>query len=157
MNNKLIGGLILLLVIANIATLSVFWLGRLNRPGPPRGGPKDYIIKELGFNTAQQQKYEQLVADHHQKAEQYQENIKAAKDAFFNLLQNTAVADTTKKNAVDAISKQTEQLDLLTFEHFQKVRMLCTDEQKKKFDAIIHQVLEMMGRPKPPGNGPPPQ
>jgi len=43
-----------------------------------------------------------------------------------------------------------------TFEHFKKVRALCNEEQKKKFDAIIKQAIGMMGQQQGRPQGPPP-
>lgn len=155
MKGKFTFWIILLLVIANVASISIFWFGRIKdpeRPMMPGGGPRDYVVKELGFNTEQQKKYTEMVKSHHENAQKFQDSIRQAKDALFSLLKDPAVTEKTKQNAAAAISRQSENLDLLTFQHFQDVRNICTEDQKKKFDSIIHQVLAMMGRPKPPGN-----
>lgn len=156
MKEKFTFWIILLLVIANVASISIFWFGRIKdpeRPMMPGVGPRDYIVKELGFNTEQQKKYTEMVKSHHENAQKFQDSIRQAKDVFFSLLKDPAVTETTKQNAAAAVSRQSEKLDLLTFQHFQDVRKICTEDQKKKFDSIIHQVLAMMGRPKPAGNG----
>jgi protein CpxP len=151
--------LIILLVLANIGTLSVFWLSKVHPRHPqqqPGGGPKDFLIRELKLSPAQQKQYLLLVNDHQKSTNELLGKIRQAKDDFFKLLKNPSVTDSLKIQASSAVSRETEKLDLLTFNHFQKLRALCTDGQKKKFDSIILEALNMMARPKPPGNGPPP-
>ena len=46
---------------------------------------------------------------------------------------------------------QQARLDILPFEHFKKVRALCTTEQQIKFDQIIEQVMQMLAPPQNPG------
>ena len=159
--NKLLTGLVLLLLVANAATIAVFWFGRKQGPPQPKGTPKDFLINELKLEKKQQEQLEALVKEHRQAVEQLREKVKEAKDKFFDLLKQPDVADSVKKTAATAVSKFTEQIDLLTLNHFQKLRALCSPEQQKKFDEIIHEVTSMMGAPRPPPGpggpqGPPP-
>lgn len=43
------------------------------------------------------------------------------------------------------IGEDQKQIELITFAHFQKVRELCNDDQKKKFDEVIQEALKSMG------------
>ena len=87
-----------------------------------------------------------------------------SKETFFDLLKKQNVTDSTKQTAAKVVSSITEELDLLTLNHFQKVRSLCTTDQQQKFDEIIKEVTGMMGQQRPPGGpgkgngpqGPPP-
>ena len=97
------------------------------------------------------------------------EEDKEAKEKFFSLLQN----DEATEAAIDEAAKLSVQYDQVltrnTFDHFKKIRAMCTPAQKKKFDAIINEVLRMMngpqgppqpregGRHHPPPGGPPPR
>src|SRR5436853_166845 len=58
------------------------------------------------------------------------------------------------------IGSTQQQIEKVTYDHFSQVRALCTDEQKKEFDAIIGDVTKRMnGRGGPPHHdraGPPP-
>jgi protein CpxP len=159
MKSKYLVGMVVLLVIVNLAAITIFFLGN-HHPGPPPH-PSDFLIRELGFNDAQESAYMKLVTEHRAFSESHKENIIKAKNRFFNLLQEQVVPDSTKQAALKEISKQSEEMDLMTFSHFQKVRALCTEDQKKKFDRIINQMLGMMAGPRPPGGGegvpPPPQ
>jgi periplasmic protein CpxP/Spy len=159
--NKLLTWLVVLLLLANTATLAMFWLNKRQHPPQPKGAPNEFLIRELKLDTAQQAQLDVLVKEHRQMAEQIREKVKAAKDSLFDLVKNPNATDSAKQNAAAACSKLTEQLDVLTVNHFQKVRALCNAEQQKKFDEIIQDITRMMGQPQPPGRpggpqGPPP-
>jgi hypothetical protein len=153
---------VVLLLLANVASIAIFWLGRNRQHGSPEQ-PASFLVRELGFDTRQQDQFMQLVTAHRQRAGQLREQVKDAKDEFFGLLQQPNVPDSIKTAAAAKASQLTQQLDLVTFEHFQQVRSLCNASQQKKFDAIIHDVLRNMGGPggpPPPGgdhHGPPPR
>lgn len=161
--NKLLVWLVALLLVANAASIAMFWLGKAKNPPQSKGTPQEFLIKELKLDTKQQEQLEVLVKEHRQAAEQLRGKTREAKESFFDLLKLSNVTDSVKKAAASAVSVSTEELDLLTLNHFQKVRALCTTEQQKKFDEIIHQVTSMMRQLRPPmgsgkdRQGPPPR
>jgi len=151
--------LVVLLVLANIATITMFWLNRPKHPAAMQGErPKDFLVQELKLDAKQQEQLEGLVKEHREAAEALRKKIKESKDAFFALLKQPGVPDSAKQAAAKAVSVNTEELDLLTFNHFQKIRALCTPDQQKKFDEILQRVTSMIAQPRPPGGpgGPPP-
>ena len=160
--NKLLVWLIALLLVANAASIAMFWLGKANHPPQPKGTPQEFLMRELKLDTKQQEQMEKLVKEHREAAEELRGKIRTAKESFFDLLKQQNVTDSVKQSAAKAVSINTEELDLMTLNHFQKVRALCTNNQQKKFDEIIHKVTSMIGQPRPPrgsGNeqqGPPP-
>jgi len=148
--------LVVLLVALNIASLTTFWLlkDRRQGPPPPQNGVTDFLVKELGFDSAQKQRLEQLVETHRSTVMDIRRGHREAKDAFFALLKEPALTDSALAVAAAKADAPDQRLEMATFRHFQQVRALCNDAQKKKFDQIIQQVLRMNG---PPGaQGPPP-
>jgi Spy/CpxP family protein refolding chaperone len=157
--NKVLTWLVILLVIANAVTITIFWLNRKEQRPPSNPAPVQFLINELKLDKTQQEKLMELVREHRSQVELIRKNIKAAKDSLFGLIKNDQATDSMKQLAADAASKLTSQIDVLTVNHFQKVRNICTPEQQKKFDDIILEVTSMMGPrpPQRPGNpGPPP-
>lgn len=160
--NKLLVWLVALLLVANASTIAFFWINRGHRPPQPKGAPQEFLSKELGLDTKQQAELEVLVKEHRSAAEQIRPKIREAKEALFELIKQPGTTDSAKQAAARAVSIQAEALDLLTFNHFQKIRNLCTPEQQKKFDAIIQDVIRMIGQQRPPMGprngmqGPPP-
>ena len=153
--NKLLTALVVLLVIINAGTILLLWMGRGKQGPPPPQQPKEFLVKELNFDAAQQRQFDALVSEHRQAVEQLREQIKEKKDALFSLIKEPGTADSIKQAAADAVSRLTSQVDLITVNHFQKVRAICNAEQQKKFDAILKDLTRMIAQPRPPGDGPP--
>lgn len=149
--NKLLVWLVVLLLVANAATIAMFWLNKKsNQSARPNGAPKIFLIKELKLDEKQQEQLEVLVKEHRTAAQQLRRKTREAKESLFDLLKQANPTDSTKQAAAKAVSLITEELDLLTLNHFQKIRSLCTAEQQTKFDEIIHQVTSMMAQQRPP-------
>jgi len=157
--NKLLTWLVLLLIVFNAVTITMFWLGSAKVPPRRNGTPQEFLVKELNLDTLQQSTFAKLRRDHRDSAEILRAQVKQAKESFFALLKQSDVTDSMKATAAKRISVITEKLDLLTLNHFQKVRAICTTEQQGKFDDIINQVIEMIGHNgqpgRPHGNRPP--
>ncbi|WP_316768444.1 Spy/CpxP family protein refolding chaperone [Pedobacter frigiditerrae] len=153
-NKKILTALVVLLLIANVATIGLFWFKKDNKPQQLKGGPAKFIIKELSLDKSQQEQYLVLVEEHQQGVRPLRDEIKDAKDDFFSLLNQPNVTEVEKLTAAKMVSASTEKLDLLTFNHFAKVRAICNPTQQKKFDDIIKQVMQMMGEQHPKGRGP---
>jgi protein CpxP len=169
MNNitksRLLSTVIVVLLLANIATLTVFLLKKDDKklPPPQKGGPFAFLVKELALDSTQIAAYTRLREDHQKNVETYRAEIRNAKDALFELLKDPNVNDSKLQEALNNIGEKEKAFDKVVFMHFQHIRSLCTDAQKKKFDEIIQQALRMVpsgpqrqGPPPRDGQGPPP-
>ncbi|MGZ3904989.1 MAG: hypothetical protein ACXVC6_14910, partial [Bacteroidia bacterium] len=74
---------------------------------------------------------------------------------FFDLLHSQNDSALVKQLA-DSMAFYQVQMELLTYDHFKKIRAICKPDQQKKFDEVINKALEMMGPPRPGGPPPPP-
>jgi len=127
-DNKFFAWLIGLLVLANVATIIIFWVGRMHQKRD--ASPREFLAAKLHFSEDQKKQYFDLANEHHRNAQKIRERIKASKDAFFDLIKNPVFSDSVERAAARNSSIQIEELDLYTLEHFKKVRALCTLEQK---------------------------
>jgi hypothetical protein len=156
--NNILALLVVLLVVANASTLFFFWLHR-PQSHPTSKTPAKFLISELKLDSAQQVKLEILRKEHKDSSEALRAELKEAKEAFFGLLKNSNITDSAKLSAADAVSNITKKLDLVTFNHFKKVREICNSGQQQAFDKIIGEVTMMLSAPRNPrmeGNRPPP-
>ena len=151
--NNLLAALVVLVIIANIIVIALFFKGREHNMLKPPGTPLEFLIKRLSLNEKQQEELHQLADSHHRAADSIRGKIKVARDQLFSLLKQPSGNDSSKNRASALVAKNLEELELLTFDHFQKVRLICTPVQQIKFDSIISQTVQMLGAP-PPG-GPP--
>ena len=144
---------VVLLIIANIVVITLFSID--HRQGPPKPEkPAQFLSHELGLDEKQMSQLHELANQHHMESEKLREHVKEARDLFFGLMKQPIVNPATKDSAANAIAANLKQLELLTFDHFQKVRMICTPDQQVKFDKIINEVMKMVTGPPP---GPPPR
>lgn len=160
--NKLLYTLIILLVVLNLGTLSFMWYTKLSPPKPdfippqPRSGA-DFLNEELKFTKEQNEKIEKLREEHFQKIKTIKDEGRGLRDLFFSNLSKAEV-DSAKINEIaNAISMSEKKIELTTFYHMRKIREVCDENQKKKFDEIIQDVLKMgLGPGRGPGGDRPP-
>lgn len=157
---KIMGLLVIALLVLNFGTLSFMFLHKPPHPGPEmhRDGlppmhderPGEFLIRELNLNQNQLADFIKLRDEHQKALKQVLEDTKKNKDDLFNMLSSPQVDSAKLNQLTDNIAKAQKQIELAAFDHFKKVRALCDDNQKKKFDEIIGEVLKMMAGP-PPG------
>ena len=164
-NNRWLSVATLVLLVANIVTLALLWNQRSNHDNDKRNQPGpvfEFLTTALQLNEKQQADYRQLRDEHQANQRRFQDSIRKAKDALFALLKQPAVPDSLLQEYSKRATAFDQQLDIITFRHFQQVRALCDPVQQKKFDDIIKDVMHRMARPgrRPPppgaGNHPPP-
>jgi periplasmic protein CpxP/Spy len=136
-----------LLTLLNVALLVTIWQKPPHGPMSHAPRPADRIIHELNFTHDQQNEFEKLKRQHHDAMLDLQSEGRALRDEFFELLkqENPDQAAVTEK--VKAIAKNQEDIEMVTFNHFQQVRKLCNPEQQKRFDNMIKDLLHTMAGP----------
>ena len=148
--NKLLTWLVLVLVVVNIGSMAFIWMGKPKLENPIEGSPKEFLSRELKFDEKQQVQFEKLVVEHRDQANDVRKKIKEEKEEMYGLLQNPELTDSLKNSAVEKVAGATKELDLITLNHFEKVRNICTPEKKKRLDKIMMQMLGMMSGPQQP-------
>ena len=151
MNNitksRLLSIVVIILMIANIATLAMFWIKRDHEKMPPpqqqNGGPFAFLIKELAFDSAQVIAYAKLRDEHKSEVESYRNAINNAKDSLFALLKQPAANEDVLRNALSHVGEKEKMFNQFIFLHFKKVRALCNVTQQSKFDKVIQQAIRM--------------
>ena len=137
---KLYQGAIVVLIILNVLLICWQWFGM--RPEPPR--PQDILKRELQLTEAQMKEYIELIQEHRQAAGALENEMRQLKRNLFNFSQ----PDSTKEALVQKISQVQQKLDIQTYQHFKKVRVLCTEEQKLKFEEVLMKALDRRPRPR---------
>lgn len=143
-NNKALIFLVIVLLLSNIGLLFYFMMIRQpgKRPqGPPSKGDfsvVEYMKKEVGFNDEQTKSFEQLHNQNRDSLKTIGDSIRSAKNNLYKLLQQPQKpSDSAVNAALGAVSRQQAKLELTMFQHFQKVRALCTPEQQVKLDTMV--------------------
>lgn len=157
LKTKWLTAVVALLVLANVVTLSIFWIEKTKRhdqAGPPRKEPAfEFLIKELVFDSSQILAYEKLKIKHQQGMPPLNDAIKEAKHRFFSLIAKSDASTAEIDAAMNAQLMAQKNIDLSLFNHFREVRQLCTPAQQEKFDGLIEQIIRMIGQRRPGGPG----
>ncbi len=149
---------VIALAVLNIVLMVFMWMGPRGRHhGPPsHGGPRDMIIQELGFNDTQVNKFEELIQQHRSGMRDLDEKGREIRNNYFKLMASDSLDYKAKEGFEAAIAENQSNIEAITFDHFRQVRVLCTDEQKKKFDKMIGEIMMHMRGPHGPPPPPPP-
>lgn len=151
---------VVVLAVLNIALMVNMWMKPGHHGPPPHhrgGGPKDMIIHELGFNQTQITKFEELIDQHRSGMRELEKKGRDIRESYFKLMSGDTLDRKTKEELEIAIAETQKNIDMITFDHFRQVRVLCSQEQKKKFDRMIGEIMMQMRGPHgpPPPQGPP--
>jgi len=146
--NKALVSIIIFLLITNI-TMLVFFLV-LNKPPQKevrthdQNGMSGLLQKEVGFSKDQVDTYQSLRKDQMDTVHVLFDELRKSKMDFYNLIYSSQVSDSSLNKAADKIADRQKALDLQMFNHFKKVRNICTPDQLQKFDSTLKKVLIRM-------------
>lgn len=152
---------IIILVILNITAISLLIIGKPKHPEEREqiGNRKNEIERitkllkeELNFTDNQAKEYLTLRREHRKNSQKVHREIQRLKTEMFDKVlsddSNTEISDSLLQLAVEKQKK----LEILTFEHLQKLKKLCTPNQQKELKRLMHrlQVPPRQGRPDGP-------
>lgn len=152
---------VILLFLMNAGTLFFLFSGKdKGSPGP--GGNRAFderVISVLQLNETQQQQFNDMKRQHHQKMMQLDEAMKEPFEKYFSLLKQ-ATPDTMLKDSLErVITGIYLQKVQSTYDHFNELKNSCTPEQQKQFATLIPGLMQVIS-PRPPKElphgGPPP-
>ncbi len=175
--NRFLGSVIVLLVILNLMTLAMLWLGRPQRPAgrpAPAGQGRDQrrgedqlqnvLRGELAFDDTQIEEYRQLTRRHREDVRRLNEEIRRTKQQMFEaVLEDSPKPELSGSLLALAQQKQAE-IERSTFQYFLDLKNLCRPDQRGQLRAIIEDLFRQApgrqgeDRPRPPaGREPPPR
>lgn len=152
---------VVLLLICNIGLVLTLWLKPPQQGGPHREPPRNFVISNLGFSDEQVSKYDVLIEAHQDAMRRLRREAMTYRQTLFNGLKGNNNTAVNADSLAQRIAVNQKEIEVVTYEHFRQVRMLCTADQMPKFDAIIGDVIKRMnghGGPPPRDgkhNGPP--
>ena len=143
--------LVAILLLTNIATLSIYWF---KKPAPDSGPGREggnrekrmgqFMVDQLKFDTTQATTYWKLRDSMISIQKPVMDSIRNAKKRFFDLLNQSETTDSALIAHSNEIAELQKRLDLVTFRHFKKVRAICRPDQLQKFDTVIKEIVNRM-------------
>ncbi len=162
---------IVVLVILNIFTISMLWLGKNNMRAnkPPFKLPAQntrtlkFLQKELDLTDSQIQDYKKLREEHAKKTQQLIHDIRKLKEEMMDEIFTGDPDSSMVTKIAGQIGEKQRKVEQLTFEHFMDLKKLCGEQQVRKLQGLVGEFFRNnpppgnMGRaPRPPQPGMPP-
>ena len=144
-NIKFLWGIILVLILLNIASLGTIWLqendaGDRLRPFPSRSQREHFLKEELNLTPAQQVQFDTLMNDFRNRIDAKIEDIRSLREELMGMMRNQEFTPEAEE-IVNQIGEKQSELELLNYRHFREVMSICNDEQKQIFLETIRRAV----------------
>ena len=143
--------LVAILLLTNIATLSIYWFKKPDHEGGPnRDGANrekrmgQFMVDQMKFDATQEAAYWKLRDSMMVVQKPVMDSIRNAKKRFFDLLNQAETTDSILVARSNEIADLQKKLDIATFRHFKNVRAICRPDQLQKFDTVIKEIVNRM-------------
>jgi Spy/CpxP family protein refolding chaperone len=133
---------VLILVLINAIVLTTIFV---LKPGPnDRPKPGKFIIESLDLDDEQISSFEQMKRDHRTQMNKLDEEYKVLLTQYLNGLKDKQI-DSVKNNSLEEkmAAIQIEKARM-TFSHFANVKSICREDQQKKLNQIVPELINVM-------------
>ncbi|MDP3558203.1 MAG: hypothetical protein Q8T03_12590 [Bacteroidota bacterium] len=155
---RLLGIAVISLLLINLGILAIMFF----KHGPPPMDkmahgerPKKIIIERLKFDAEQQKQYEVIITEHKTKTKELTKKSRDLHDDLFSLLINNTIDKTISDSLIQTIANNQKAIDNLNFEHFQKIKAICKNDQIERYNNFVLELTHLFGPPNGHKNGPP--
>ncbi len=149
MKNNGLKYLVVAALLVNAATLIFFWVTRPPRKGRPPKETFGVLTQELKLENDQQKVYKALRVQHHSTHDSLLQLIAEKRQVLYS--QKPASLD----SIIQPIGQLQQQIELITYQHFEDVRKICTPEQQAKLDKMLVGAVQHILMPKDDKRPPP--
>lgn len=147
--SKVFLSIIGILLVANIAMVSFFLLKKDTNKREKRPDRKaiiaNFLKTEIGFDTIQLQQYDTLSDRHRENMKKMFDSLRVTKDLQFKELATANFNDSAMNSVAERSATFQKAMELRSFNHIKKVRLICTPAQQPKFDSLFGKVLNRRG------------
>jgi len=142
-----------ILLITNIGMLFFFLKDKcVDKPKqPPRTDRrmmmKNFLQKEVGFDSLQLQQYDTLSNRFKEKNKADMDSLKANKEEQMKVLGSKGFSELTIDSIVNRSAENQKLMELHLLNHFSSIRKLCTNDQLIKFDSSFYKIWSKKKKP----------
>jgi len=137
-----------ILLVANIALLIFcFWMkepAKKNASTDRQGLVASFLEKEIGFSADQMKDFKQMHEAHRAKMRPLFDSLRTSKEQFYQLLNDSTANDAKLEKYTSIIGERQQVVDREIFNHFKRIRALCTPDQLAKYDSLVQGFLNKM-------------
>lgn len=146
--NKFAAITITLLVILNLALLSIFALPKFMQSSNNKKhnqGAGYYMANRVGFDEAQLNEYRTLLENYRANRSELQKTMDSKRKELYDLLKvegDHAEQVDSLTYEIGILSSETEKV---SYQHFANIRAICTPEQLVKLDNMLNEAMRRRG------------
>lgn len=142
-----------ILLATNIITLAVLWSSKsAKKQDNPRPRMGQFMVDQMKFDSTQEKAYWSLRDSLMDLQKPLMDSLRIAKKSYFDLLNYPGNNDSLLLVRSNTVLDLQQKLDLITYRHFEQVRLLCKPEQYPKFDTVIKEIVNRMTTFRRPNN-----
>ncbi len=138
--------IIVVLILINLTTLFFLWKGH-KRPKHPE---RNELVELLDLSGNAKIKILALQDDHFKKKDALINRSRNLHESLFQSFNDESKDSTEIKMLIDKIVENQRETEQMTFDYFKVVNSLCTPDQQKRLQELIHDVLKRAGGPPSP-------
>ncbi|TRX57748.1 periplasmic heavy metal sensor [Fulvivirga sp. M361] len=148
-NNKRWVFTVAVLIVINLITLSFLWFSRSIKKDHVNLSDEfrveRYLRKELNLNEEQIRFFKGARREHFKSIQTLTQDMHSARVALTRLLAEEPDTAAVEELIRAVVTKQAE-LERYNFQHLRKLRSVCNEVQKPKFDSVMLKVVNRMQR-----------
>jgi protein CpxP len=115
---------------------------------PPQ--PREIIIKQLEFDTAQIKQYDNTITKHQNRIKALDDSIRITKNKLYSRLKESTSEIDKNDSQVTQINNFQKQIEITHYNHFIEIKKICKPEQLEKFNALTNELSKIFsGKRKP--------
>ena len=130
--NKVLVGVIVVLVILNIVSLSFIWTEQDHQEEKKSPRVERYLGKRLKLDEEQVTFFKKSRKEHFERTSNLMAEIAKLRSQLAVQIENEA-----SDSLLNSVAAKYRELEKLNHEHFRRLRSICDGEQKVKFDSML--------------------
>ncbi len=141
--------LVLILLISNLV-LAFFYFMDEKSGTERRKNQQDFamtVYKEIGLSDTQIDTFKVLKDEFFKEMKPMWGEIRSLKDSLYRNM-GKSMSDSASVQLMDQIAAKNSTADKKMYDHFRRLRSLCNDEQKVRFDTIVPKLVNRSWRRK---------
>lgn len=147
---------IIVLALFNLVPLTILWINSHERE--ERGGRmRHFMQQELALTDSQKVAFDAERKAHFKLTRNLSDSMRIEKQEINKLLFSSNVDSALIKQHITRIAQLQTKIEWLTYQHFDRLKKMCTPEQSEKFKSTLEEMFNHsdhgMGGPMHRGGG----
>jgi hypothetical protein len=138
--------LVFILLMSNIVLAFILFSSKdREQRGRSSGDTAMAVYKEIGLSDTQIDSFKTMKDSFFKDMKPLWAEIRTLKDSLYRNM-DKGLEDSTHKKLIAEIAAKSQVADQTMYSHFVEIRLLCTDEQKIRFDTIVPKLVNRSWR-----------